>query len=186
MGRKNSPSITRGRGRPLSAAQFLKAYQWYSSGITSPQDIASKLSWEFGDDARVLRTVYEWIRIFKNIDSRMQDQPFKWYRLQDVELPWVTGRFVMGVMTHAKNCDSVTEPPFTPTLRHAKWWGRIHLAIPDAAFHEVHLLAQQYVDRELDHEILGRPLHFNDLEDSMLDLIESVEREGITTTKSTT
>jgi len=53
-------------------------------------------------------------------------------------------------------------PP--PTFRQAKWWWRIHLAVPDVEFEDLYWLSQRFVDRELAQTVLGIPATYADLE----------------------
>lgn len=168
--------------RPLaSPKQHGRAYDLYR-GDLGPSAIFDKLCEEFEEPVSA-RTVSNWMRGFRDLDKTVValDSPFEWHRMEEYGLPWEASRWLLevwGVVIRGR-----TERPF-PTLREARWWWRIHQAVPRIqtdtpepewlkelapegvpwVYFDTVAMARAFVARELAHELLGEPMVMDDLE----------------------
>ena len=146
--------------------QHMKAYELYRQG-NGPTAIADVLSKSFENPVSE-RTVGTWIRGFKTLDSRIVDLdgPFEWHRMEEYELPWEAGEFLLRAWRNMEGVGFLgLQEPRTPTIREMRWWWRLHLAAPDLkAIFGFWWLSAQFCQRELRHEVLHQPLRTDDLE----------------------
>ena len=159
-----------------SSEQQLKAYKLYIGGV-GPTAIWEALIEKF-DDAVSQRTVSTWVRGFRDGTKAREEQgltdldvPFEWHRLEEYGLPWEASGYLIEMWAWYKEFwTSVAttlnrpEPP-PPTVRQARWWWRVHLAVPEMEVQmNVYCWAEAFGRRELLHGVLGLPLYVNDLE----------------------
>jgi hypothetical protein len=163
--------------RPIANPdQHLRAYQLWRTGL-GPTAIEEKLSEEFGK-AVSDRTIAIWVKGFKGLNPVTVDldAPFEWYRMDKYGLPWEASSFFMDMMTlwYLERTWLAESGPgnavsFTPTVREAIWWWRLHQAAPEVgqqigSLWDIQLMAAQFVYREMALELLGIPMETADLE----------------------
>ena len=125
---------------------------------------------QYGDDADVvsLRTVKNWLREFRTLDAKLDDA-FEWHRLEEYGLPWEAGEYLLKMSRYIQDFfvglfrrfhSSQPTPKFRPTVRQARWWWRIHLAVSDekADYLYVYRWAEEYVRQEVYKDVLGRDM----------------------------
>src|SRR5919106_1050477 len=155
--------------------QHLRAYRLWRDG-KGHIEIVRTLEGEF-DSPVSERTVSEWIKGFKSLNPETVDldSPFEWQCLEGYGLPWKASAYILELwrLNIEGNLiayeiiladGSIRTPESGPTARQARWWWRIHKALPTLGFSEVNILADDFVLRELNHEILAMPLNLVDLQ----------------------
>ena len=153
------------RYRQMRDPEKIRASKLRRQGM-SYQAIADALSDEAKDGRRFDRaTIY---RVCRAMPESPLDEPFEWHRLEEYELPWEAGAYLLetwrivmdGEINQFKELGQVL-----PTVRQVKWWWRIHQAAPEiGSKSDVWFLAQRFVNRELTHQVLNKPLFLADLE----------------------
>ena len=167
--------------RPVDdAGQILFAYAQYKKGVYTGAALWRKLVEQFGDKAKTERQVRRWIEHFKELDASTSglDDPFEWHRLEEYGLPWQSGEFLLSLWARIRSgeifkvalvesdlelIDESQHPPI-PTVRQVRWWWSVHLAVPNVEPIDVYFLAQRFVMRELERDVLATPLVVDDLE----------------------
>ena len=154
-------------GRPKSSPdQQIRAWNLREQRGYGPAAILKTLETEF-DSPVSERTVKNWIHEFKVLsDEKAEDldSPFEWHRVEEYGLPWKSGAFLLEVW---KQLTRSRQEPSTqmPTVRQARWWWRVHLAVPEVIDPmDVFYLAERFVFRELLIDVLGQPNNMRDLE----------------------
>jgi hypothetical protein len=155
--------------------QHLRAYRLWRGG-KGQTDIWNTLAEGF-DDPVSERTVGTWVRGFKDLSPETidLDSPFEWHRLESYGLPWEAGGYVLELWRLNVEGNliayeiiladgAIRTPQSGPTIRQAHWWWRIHQAIPDLGFSEVNILADNFVLRELNRDVLAIPMELADLQ----------------------
>jgi hypothetical protein len=143
----------------------------------SPLDIHEDLQETHPEGTASYRLVADWIREFKRQDDRqaLLDSPFRWHLMEQCGLPWEASNYLLEMWRLNVEGNliayeviladgSIGTPQLVPTNRQARWWWRVHRAAPNLSFSEVNILTDDFVLRELDHEILGLPLEMADLQ----------------------
>jgi hypothetical protein len=154
--------------RPISDGdQYLEAYRLHVKGW-GPKAILTRLEFEFKDPAS-LRTVNNWVKKFKRLpeDDVMLDSPFEWHRLNDADIPWDASDYLLKMWRlHSMGAFQVSkiETKSPTTFREARWWWRVHLAVPSLGFYDVWAFAEHFTLRELAHLLQAEKLDFRDLE----------------------
>ena len=98
-----------------------------------------------------LRTITNWIQGFKRmpLDIASLDAPFRWHRMDEHELPWEGGAYILNMWVYAQEIwaeaqgqwpgwtflGAPRENPWlpslpTPTVREVRWWWRVRQAAP--------------------------------------------------------
>jgi hypothetical protein len=155
--------------------QHLRAYRLWRTG-KGHKEIVEVLENEFNSPVSE-RTVSQWIKGFKELNPATVDldSPFEWHRMESYGLPWEASAYILrmwGLSLEGNLIEFETvlsdrssrTPQSSPTIRQARWWWRVHQAAPDLGFSEVNILTNDFVVRELDHEILALPLEIADLQ----------------------
>jgi hypothetical protein len=144
--------------------QHLRAYQLFRDELGQTA-IAVQLEEAFENPVSE-RTVGSWIRGFKSLNPTTLDldATFAWHKLEDYGLPWEASSYLLAI-SRLSSEEAIEGHYYRPTNRQARWWWRIHQAVPQIdVLSDVWFLAQRFVNRELIAEVLGRPLEFADLE----------------------
>jgi len=144
--------------------QHLRAYQLFRDELGQTA-IAVQLEEAFENPVSE-RTVGSWIRGFKSLNPTTLDldATFAWHKLEDYGLPWEASSYLLAI-SRLSSEEAIEGHYYRPTNRQARWWWRIHQAVPQIdVLSDVWFLAQRFVNRELIAEVLGRPLEFDDLE----------------------
>ena len=118
------------------------------------------------------------------------DAPFEWHSMPDYGLPWEAGSFLLEMWHHVVSGDLAALVPVrrrlevdpnrsaslgsddgsvpSPTVRQARWWWSVHLALPELNrpknLVDVLAFAQPFVVKEMLHDLLGEPLDLSALE----------------------
>ena len=148
--------------------QHTDAYNLYQEGLGQTA-IAQKLVELFPSPVSE-RTVGNWIRGFKRLNPILLalDSPFQWHRAEEYDLPWEASAYLLEMWRMVMNGEVIQfneRGDRAPTVRQAKWWWRIHQAVPDVSSKgDVWFLAQRFVNREMLIQVLDEPLEFADLE----------------------
>jgi hypothetical protein len=148
-----------------SADQQLTAWQLYSqtNKKLSARSICRKLEEEFPEPVSQ-RTVERWLHAWRDQDSSL-DAPFQWYLMEEYGLPWQASEYLLEMWAYflvRSVYNPKAEPP--PTVRQVRWWWRVHQAAPDIDRQDVWWIAQEFVVREVAHEVLAQPLEMADVE----------------------
>ena len=142
-----------------------------------PSLILEDLIEEYNDEAVSLRTVSTWCKAFKERRTEIDD-PFEWhrlgeYRVKGLDIPWEASRYILDMWHDIKAGKHVNVGRIilagvkkwpAPTVREVGWWWRVHQALPDIDWLDVHDIAAAFVLREIDRDILGKPFKVDDLE----------------------
>jgi hypothetical protein len=155
--------------------QHLRAYCLWREG-KGHTEIVGVLENEFTRPVSE-RTVSTWIKGFRGLNPEIADLdfPFEWHRLESYGLPWEASGYLLELWRLSVEGNliefemrlldgAIQTPQSSPTIRQARWWWRVHQAAPDLGLPEVKILADDFVVRELDHEVLAMPLEFADLQ----------------------
>jgi hypothetical protein len=156
--------------------QQLRAYQLWRVGL-GPSAIEEKLAEEFEKTVSD-RTIALWVKGFKalNPETVNLDAPFEWCRMHKYGLPWEASSFFMGMLaigiskkTWLAELGRGNVVSFTPTVREAIWWWRVHQAAPEIServgtLWDIQALAARFVYREMALELLAVPMDTEDLE----------------------
>jgi hypothetical protein len=110
----------------------------------------------------VLRRINDLKQRHNTPAARLLDSIFEWHYMEEYGLPLEAGQFLVDMQTW---CTESAGGPIIFTVRAAKWCWRIHLTAPELAPTDLWLLAQKYIRRELNTEILGQPLDMRDLDE---------------------
>ena len=158
--------------------QKISAHKLYVLGL-SHSEILLNLETAFGK-AVSSRTLSYWIKYFKGLDREhvSLDIPFELNQIGSHGLPWESGEYLCDMWFETIRNPVVTRqmisidpnPDFayTPTVREAKWWWRIHLlAKDDFNYSDVYLISVHYVDRELISLITDTSANYSDLDGYM-------------------
>lgn len=145
--------------------QHWRAYQFYRNGLGQTA-IYAELEKEFKDPVSE-RTVATWIKGFKTLreETVSLDSPFQWHLMEKYGLPWEASAYLLQMWAYyvVRSLDNPKpEPP--PTTRQVSWWWRVHQAAPDIDQQDVWWIAQEFVVREVAHEVLAQPLEMADVE----------------------
>lgn len=105
-----------------------------------------------------LRTVQRAAKVLEQRpdEEKRPDEPFQWHHMGDHCLPWEAGPYLLrmwafaedgGIAPHIARSENVLLG--ASTFRDAKWWWRVHLAVPDISLFDVHWLARimTYLER---------------------------------------
>ena len=97
--------------------------------------------------------------------SKTLDQRFEWHRLDEYGLPWEAGSYLLdmwreikelGALLHSAHLVTVKH---APTVRQARWWWRVHLAVPEMEVKlNVYLWAEEICRQELYRDLLEKPM----------------------------
>ena len=149
--------------------QRLTAYRYFGKGM-APNLIWERLSQQFSEPVHK-RTVERWMRVFKDSEDEATaalDTPFLWHSLEKYGLPWEAGDYLLEIWKIAKRQIQPSSPHeqiLEPTFRQARWWWRVHLAVPTVGSPvDVYTIAEMFVFRELLSQALGEPLDLGDLQ----------------------
>ena len=103
-----------------------------------PESIYRESCNRFGKDRILSRRTF--LRRLKELWPKLShwDRPFQWHLMGDPELPWEASSVVLKVWAWIQDDISARRragfPDVwidQPTMRHAKWWWRIHQAVPE-------------------------------------------------------
>ena len=118
------------------------------------------------------KTVYKYVKEYDETKiNEVSDRPFQWHELEAYELPWEASKYLLDMCAFIwafnrvyrfTSEEGVSLPE--PIVRQAKWWWRLHLAIPEAELQSVYLLAQRFTLRDLASDWLGIGFNVRDLE----------------------
>jgi len=158
--------------------QRVAAYRMWKLAV-GPAKIHSELkvyvgAGQYGDYAVVvsLRTVKNWLRDFRTLDAKLDDT-FQWHRLEEYGLPWEAGSFLLGLWGEVREINQSLRllgwfrgsDERLPTVRQARWWWRVHLAVPEMETKiNVYLWAEEFCRLELYQHVLGKPMDAAGLE----------------------
>lgn len=105
------------------------------------------------------------------------DKPFEWHRLEEYGLPWEAGAYLLQMSCFIQDFEaklfqalqispSEVQTKVGPTVRQARWWWRVHQAVPDTEddHFNVYLWAEEYVRYELYKDILGKEIDVSGLD----------------------
>jgi hypothetical protein len=148
-----------------SPSQQIRAYDLHKGGF-SPEAILGQLEQEF-DKPVSLRTVERWTQGFKRLPAGVSDSdaPFQWHLLEKYGLPWEASEYLLEMWAYflvRSLYNPKAEPP--PTVRQVHWWWRVRQAAPDIDSQDVWWIAQEFVVREIAHQVLAQPLEMADVE----------------------
>lgn len=148
-----------------SPQQNTRAYKMWLGGY-GHKAICENLEEEFGESVVSERTVGTWISEFKQVPSEdvSVDAPFQWHRMEEYELPWQAGEYLLDMWVSNLRESSNYSWPSEITFRAVRWWWKVHLAAPDLSAIEVRSLATGFEIREVMHDILDEPLMMEDLD----------------------
>jgi hypothetical protein len=107
--------------------------------------------------------------LIPNVEKvRDLDQPFEWHRLEVYKLPWEAGSYLLSMWREIQelraqlNLTHLIIPRRAPTVRQARWWWRVHLAVPEMEDKlNVYLWAKEACKQELYRDLLGKPLNLS-------------------------
>ena len=99
-----------------------------------------------------------------------QKMTLQWHRLGEYGLPGESSAFLLEMWRYVQEyfadaLRGLEETIAPPTVRQARWWWRVHEALPnedDPA--EIYFWAELFTRREMAQDILGEPLYVADLE----------------------
>ena len=161
--------------RPVIANQQLRAYRLYSGRGFSAGAITSTLEQEF-DEPVSKRTVERWIGKFKKLPSENTglDQPFHWHLFEDYGIPWEASELILSLTRFILLEPVVDDFEFSQegpiTVRQVIWWWRVSRAVPELweestiPLYDLYSMAQRFVFREVERDVLQLPVDFSDLE----------------------
>jgi len=150
-------------GRPVASPdQQVSAYTYFRRGF-SARAILELLELNF-DTPVSLRTVERWVSGFKSSgrdDAEFLDELFIWSRLDEYPgIPWGASSMLLRMTRY-----SAEHWPLRPTVREARWWWRIHLALPDVTeLSDIHGISSIFAQRDLLQHVLKKPDPMSDLE----------------------
>jgi hypothetical protein len=114
-------------------------------------------------------SIAKYAKEYDGLDAsrRDPDRPFEYHLMAEYDLPWEAGPFLLLMWVWVRD-----KGPFPgrhgtmplPSIRQARWWWRIHLIDPEMDNEHVWHWAQQFVARELVHDLLDAPMALADLE----------------------
>ena len=176
--------------RPKSdPAQKLRAYELYKVIGPRPTVIKEALDNEFGEyEAVSLRTISTWLSEFKSLVTDLDDS-FEWHRLEEYGLPWEASSYLLQMWAHVmrqalalilaitnkftlseRTVDIGLSEPIQipteslPTVREARWWWRVHLALPDLGNEDIQSISTAFAYEEMRHDVFGLSSDFDGLE----------------------
>ena len=176
-----------------SSRQQLDAFKLHKGGV-GPSAIWEALVDGYGGDAVSLRTISTWVRGFKDSTEAREERgvpdldiPFEWHRLEEYGLPWEASGYLTEMWSWANEFWAVVAillnkpKPALPTVRQARWWWRVHLALPEVENKlDIYLWAGDFVRYELFKDVLGEAVDLAGL-DAILAYKpwESLEKKGL-------
>jgi len=104
---------------------------------------------------RTVQRIVVYVLEDRTDDEKSSDEPFQWRLMGNHSLPWEAGPYLLrmwafaedgGVTPHISASENVLLA--ANTFRDAKWWWRIHLAVPDISLFDVHWLARKLASLE--------------------------------------
>ena len=98
------------------------------------------------------------------VHIRDRDKPFEWHRLAKYGLPWEAGEFLLKMWQFDLEFQAMLWRDHDwrnhrrpVTVRLARWWWWVHLAVSDAECLDVHIWAEEFTRRERYEVLLNRP-----------------------------
>ena len=115
-------------------------------------------------------SIQKYSREYDDLDQSKKDldDPFEWHRLEDYGLPWEAGSYLLSMWREIQelraqlNLTHLIIPGRAPTVRQARWWWRMHLAVPEMEDkRNVYLWAKEACKQELYRDLLDKPLNLS-------------------------
>ena len=150
--------------RQYNEDKRFRAYQLSKDGF-GPTTIQQVLVEEFENKnppeqampAVKLRTVKNWLKEFRDLETLDLDTPADWGKLEAYDIP----ENALGPLLQLWSVYGIEG---RPTIRMVKWWWRVHLALPDEPLGQVVLgLALHFIIREIRRDVLGPSRDLTDL-----------------------
>ena len=149
--------------RPVASPdQQVFAYTYFRRGF-SARAILELLELNF-DTPVSLRTVERWVNGFKSSgrdDAEFLDELFVWSRLDEYPgIPWEASSLILRMTQY-----SAEHWTRRPTVRQARWWWRVHLALPDLTnLPDIWVISSIFSQRDLLQYVLKKTDPMYDLE----------------------
>ena len=144
--------------------QQRRSYELHLEGF-GPTAILHSLEREFVDPVSP-RTLATWVKAFKGLSEAITnlDAPFEWHRVTQYGLPWDASAYLLEMWVYIKENFEVSDgiPPMS--VRQARWFWRVHQAVPEISQEDTFYLALRFVVREQLSDLLGQPAKMYDLE----------------------